>query len=50
METIKLVLTLQQMQVLNASLLEMPYRLAAPLIAEINTQIQQQEDEDKSNS
>jgi hypothetical protein len=49
MKTITLTFTQEQLQVLNASLLEVPYRLAAPLIASINSQIQQQfnrEDDD----
>ena len=32
----------QQLQVLNAALVEIPYRMAAPLIAHINQQIQEQ--------
>ena len=32
----------QQLQVLNAALVEIPYRVAAPLIAHINQQIQEQ--------
>jgi len=42
MKTVSLTFTQEQLQVLNASLLEVPYRLAAPLIASINSQIQQQ--------
>lgn len=34
-----------QLQVIDAALLEMPYRIAAPLIAHINTQIQRQFDQ-----
>jgi hypothetical protein len=33
----------QQLQVLNAALLELPYRIAAPLIAYINQQIKEQQ-------
>lgn len=32
----------QQLSVLNAALVEIPYRVAAPLIAHINQQIQEQ--------
>ena len=32
----------QQLQVLNAALIEIPYRVSAPLIAHINQQIQEQ--------
>lgn len=37
MHTLKL--TDQQMRVINAALIEMPYRLAAPVIQAINEQI-----------
>jgi hypothetical protein len=33
----------QQLQVLNAALAEIPYRMAAPLIQHINQQIQEQQ-------
>lgn len=42
MSAITLKFTKEQLQVLNAALLEVPYRLAAPLISSINSQIQQQ--------
>jgi len=32
----------QQLGILNAALVEIPYRMAAPLIAHINQQIQEQ--------
>jgi hypothetical protein len=32
----------QQLGILNAALVELPYRVAAPLIAHINQQIQEQ--------
>lgn len=32
----------QQLQVLNAALIELPHRIAAPLITHINQQIQEQ--------
>lgn len=38
----KLEFTAEQMGVLNAALHEMPYRMAAPFIADINEQIQAQ--------
>jgi hypothetical protein len=37
--------TQEQLQVLNTALLEVPYRLAAPLISSINSQIQRQFDQ-----
>jgi hypothetical protein len=33
----------QQLQVLNAALVELPYRMAAPLINHINQQIKEQQ-------
>lgn len=42
MKTVTLTLTQEQLQILNAALLEVPYRLAAPLISSINNQIQRQ--------
>lgn len=42
MKTITLTFTEQQIQILNAALIEVPYRLAAPLISSINSQIQDQ--------
>jgi hypothetical protein len=42
MKPITLSFTQEQLQVLNAALLEVPYRLAAPLISSINSQIQRQ--------
>lgn len=32
----------QQLQVLNAAIIELPYRISAPLIAHINQQIKEQ--------
>jgi hypothetical protein len=32
----------QQLSILNAALVEIPYRMAAPLIAHMNQQIQEQ--------
>jgi 16S rRNA A1518/A1519 N6-dimethyltransferase RsmA/KsgA/DIM1 with predicted DNA glycosylase/AP lyase activity len=32
----------QQLQVLNAAIVELPYRISAPLVNHINHQIQQQ--------
>jgi hypothetical protein len=49
MKPITLTFTQEQLQVLNAALGEVPYRVAAPLIASINSQIQRQfqrEDDD----
>lgn len=42
MNSITLSFTQEQLQILNAALLEVPYRLAAPLISSINSQIQKQ--------
>jgi len=42
MKTITLTFTQEQLQILNAALMEIPYRAAAPLISSINSQIQQQ--------
>ena len=41
----KLELTQEQLQIIGAALSELPYRLAAPVIAEINRQIEEQEKE-----
>jgi hypothetical protein len=38
----------QQLQVLNAALVEIPYRMAAPLIQHINQQIQEQQNSEPS--
>ena len=49
MNKITLTFTQEQLQVLNAALVEIPYRIAAPLISSINSQIQKQfqrEDDD----
>jgi hypothetical protein len=49
MKTITLTFTQEQLQVLNAALGDVPYRMAAPLISNINSQIQRQferEDDD----
>lgn len=42
---IKLELTQDQLNVLNAVLIEIPYRMAAPLINNINKEIQRIHDE-----
>lgn len=42
MQTVILSLTHEHLQILNAALIEAPYRLVAPLINEINTQLRQQ--------
>ena len=42
----KLELTLEQLQIIGAALSEMPYRVAAPLVAEINKQIEAQKEDD----
>lgn len=44
MTTFTITFTTQQLQVLNAALGEMPFRVAAPLIQHINTEIQRQHD------
>jgi hypothetical protein len=45
MKLITLTFTQEQLQVLNAALGDVPYRVAAPLIASINSQIQRQFDQ-----
>lgn len=45
MNTITLTFTQEQLQILNAALGEIPYRIAAPLIGSINSQIQRQFDQ-----
>jgi hypothetical protein len=45
MKTITLTLTQEQLHILNAALGDVPYRVAAPLIASINSQIQRQFDQ-----
>lgn len=45
MKPITLSFTQEQLQVLNAALVEVPYRVAAPLISSINSQIQRQFDQ-----
>jgi hypothetical protein len=42
----KIELNEQQLQVLSAALMEIPYRIAAPLISHINQQIQSQKESD----
>jgi hypothetical protein len=42
MTTFTITFTPQQLQVLNAALGEMPFRVAAPLIQHINAEIQRQ--------
>ena len=45
--TMKLELTQEQLQIIGAALSDLPYRVAAPVLAEINRQIAaQQKDED----
>lgn len=44
---ITLSLTQEQLSVINAALMEAPYRIAAPLIQDINMQIQRQFDVSK---
>lgn len=42
-----LIFTKEQMAILNAALIELPFKVAAPLIQDINAQIQRQFDEAK---
>jgi hypothetical protein len=44
MKQITLTFTQEQLHILNAALGDVPYRVAAPLIANINSQIQRQFD------
>lgn len=43
-------LTAQELELIGAALMEIPYKLAAPLIANINEQISQQEEADQPTS
>lgn len=45
-KTIKL--TEEELRVVGAALMEMPYRVASPVIAEINRQLAEARDEDAS--
>jgi hypothetical protein len=45
MKTFQLTFNQQQLQILNAALVEMPFKMAAPLIEEINNQLRQQQTE-----
>lgn len=47
METLVLKVNLQQIQVINAGLVEMPWKLSNPIIVYINNQIKHQEAEEK---
>jgi hypothetical protein len=44
MKTVTLTFTQDQLKVLNDGLVELPFRMAAPLIQHINSQIQRQFD------
>lgn len=48
MEKYKLELTTSDLSVIDRALQEMPFRLAAPLIAKINSQIQGQQSSDNT--
>ena len=45
MTTLTLTLTDQQLQIIGAALAELPYRISAPLIADIERQIMAQQKE-----
>lgn len=47
MKTFSLTFTQQQLQVLNQALVELPFRVSAPLIQHINVEIQKNFDEHK---
>jgi hypothetical protein len=49
MKTVTLIFTQEQLEILNAALVEIPYRVAAPLISDINKQIKDQAEEPSSN-
>lgn len=49
MNTITLTFTQEQLQILNVALVEIPYRVAAPLISDINKQIKDQAEDTSSN-
>lgn len=44
MTTFTLTFTQQQMQVLNSALMELPFKISAPVIQHINAEIQKQFD------
>ena len=50
MHTLTLTLTNEQLQIIGAALAELPYRIAAPLMAEIDRQIMEQQLEPKEAS
>jgi hypothetical protein len=50
MNQITLTFTQEQLQVLNSALGDVPYRVAAPLIASINSQIQRQFEREDDNA
>ena len=43
--TLTLTLTDQQLQIIGAALVELPYRMVAPVVEEINRQVTQQKAE-----
>jgi hypothetical protein len=47
MKNVKIEFTQQQMEILSAALVELPFRVAQPLIAHINEQVQKHFDESK---
>jgi hypothetical protein len=44
MKSFAITFTEQQLQVLNAAIVELPYRISAPLIQHINQQIKEQQE------
>ena len=42
-QNFKLEFTRQQMEIINAALIEIPFKLAAPVINDINAQLQKQQ-------
>ena len=45
MKTVKIEFTKEQVQVLNAAIVELPFRIAEPLIRHINSEIQKNFDD-----
>jgi hypothetical protein len=48
MEIFNLKLTPEQLQIISAALVELPFKMAAPLIDEINKQLRQQQSESEN--
>ena len=49
MKTFNIIFTQQQLEVLSSALVELPFKLSAPIIQHINTEIQKQFDLQRDN-